>query len=243
MGERSRFGPVHSQKIRPKPLLLSPAFPAILRRVVAKRNVLVAARLFFGLLTLAAIGTQLVIQIQSGFSVVNFFSYFTNLSNIFAGIVLIVGAIYLIKRRQPTVAEDIIRGSSIVCMALVGIVFGVLLRDVDLGNLLPWVNTVTHYIMPVVVVLDWLYQPPQSKLTVKQIAYWLIFPLLYLAYSIIRGAIVGFYAYPFFNPDKVGGHGGVLLYSVAILSVFLFVSWLLLTLGNKLKPTGDIVAS
>lgn len=46
-------------------------------------------------------------------------------------------------------------------MALVGIVFGALLRDVDLGDLLPWVNTVHHYIMPVVVVLDWLYQPPK----------------------------------------------------------------------------------
>ena len=39
-------------------------------------------------------------------------------------------------------------------------------------------NTVTHYLMPVAVVLDWLYQPPLSKLAVKQISYWLIFPLL-----------------------------------------------------------------
>ena len=48
---------------------------------------------------------------------------------------------------------------------------------------------------------------------------------------------MGFYAYPFFNPDKVGGYGGVFLYCVAILVVFVFVSWLLLMLGNKLKPT------
>ena len=60
-------------------------------------------------------------------------------------------------------------------------------------------------------------------------------PLLYLAYSVIRGAIVGFYAYPFLNPDKVGGYGGVVFYSVSIIAVFLFVSWVLLTLGNKLK--------
>jgi hypothetical protein len=202
---------------------------------VPKRNILIGARLFFGLLTLAAIGRQLIIQIQSGFSVVNFFSYFTNLSNLFAAAVMIIGATSLLRHREPTTTDDIIRGTSVVCMALVGIVFSALLRDVDLGHLLPWVNTVVHYTMPVVVVLDWLYQPPQSKLAVKHIAYWLIFPMFYLAYSIIRGAIVGFYAYPFFNPDKVGGYGGVLLYSVAILAVFLFVGWLLLTLGNKLK--------
>ena len=202
---------------------------------MSKRNFLIGVRLFFGLVTLAAIGTQLILHVQSGFNVVNFFSYFTNLSNIFAAVVMIVAAISLLRHRQPTATDDIIRGTSVVCMALVGIVFSVLLRDADLGVLLPWVNTVTHYVMPVVVVLDWLYQPPRSELAMNQIAYWLIFPLLYLAYSIIRGAIVGFFAYPFFNPDKVGGYGSVFLYTVAILAVFLFVSWLLLTLGNKLK--------
>jgi hypothetical protein len=115
---------------------------------VVQRKFLITARLFFGLLTLVAIGDELVIDIQGGHSLVNFFSFFTNLSNIFAAIVLIIGAIHLIKRRQPTVAEDIIRGSSVACMALVGIVFGALLRDVDLGDLLPWVNTILHYIMP-----------------------------------------------------------------------------------------------
>ena len=144
---------------------------------MVQRKFLITARLFFGLLTLVAIGVELVIDIQGGHSLVNFFSFFTDLSNIFAAIVLIIGAIHLIKHRQPTVAEDIIRGSSVAYMALVGIVFGVLLRDVDLGDLLPWVNTVTHYIMPIVVVLDWLYQPPKSKLSPKQLWLWLIFPV------------------------------------------------------------------
>jgi hypothetical protein len=201
-----------------------------------KRNILIGTRLFFGLLTLAAIGTQLVLHIQSRFSVVNFFSYFTNLSNIFASVVMVVGALFLIQGRRPTLTDDIIRGTSVVCMALVGIVFSILLRNEDLGNLLPWVNNVVHYIMPIVVVLDWLFQPPQSELAVKQITYWLIFPLIYLIYSIVRGAVVGFYAYPFFNPDKVGGYGGAFIYSVAILAVFLVVSWFLLKLGNKLRP-------
>ncbi len=200
-----------------------------------KRKFLIGARLFFGLLTLVAIGTQLSIHVQHGFDLLNFFSYFTNLSNIFAAIVLIFSAIYLIRRREPTATFDIIRGTSVVCMALVGIVFSILLRDEDLGSLLPWVNAVLHYIMPVVMVLDWLYQPPETKLAVTQIAFWLIFPFLYLVYSLIRGSIVGFYAYPFINPNKVGGYGGVTLYCLGILVAFLFFSWLLMILGNTLK--------
>ncbi len=202
---------------------------------MTKRNFLIGARLFFGLLVLTAIGRQLALQIHYGHSIVNFFSYFTNLSNIFAAAVLLSGAFSLIQHRDPTVRDDIIRGRSVVCMALVGIVFSLLLRDQDLGSLLPWVNIVLHYVMPVVIVLDWLYQPPKTKLALKQAAYWLIFPFLYLVYSIIRGAIIGWYAYPFFDPAKSGGAVGVALYCIAILAMFFFLSWLLMTLGNTFE--------
>ena len=200
-----------------------------------QRTILLLARLFFGLLTLAAIVTQLTIQVQLHYSIVNFFSYFTNLSNIFAAVVLLISAFYLIQRRDPTATFDLIRGASVVGIALVGIVFGVLLRDEDLGSLLPWVNFVLHYLMPVVMVVDWLYAPPKTRLVFAQTWTWLIFPFLYLVYSLIRGAIVGFYAYPFFNPAKSGGYGGVALYCIAIMVVFLILIWLVMLLGNRGK--------
>lgn len=202
---------------------------------MTKRNVLIAARLFFGLLALIAIGRQLAIHVDEGHSVVNFFSYFTNLSNIFAAVVLLRGAFSLIQDRDPTMREDIIRGVSVVCMALVGIVFSVLLRDEDLGSLLPWVNAVLHYIMPVVIVLEWLYQPLKTKISLRQAAYWLVFPFLYVVYSIIRGAIVGWYAYPFFNPAQSGGAGGVALYCLAIFVVFSILCGVVTTLGNMVE--------
>ncbi len=175
---------------------------------MTKRTLLIVARLFFGLLTLAAIATQFVIHTQHGFDVVNFFRYFTNLSNIFASVVLIIGAVYLFRHREPTATDDIIRGSAVASMALVGIVFGVLLRDVDLGALLPWVNIVLHYIMPVVMVIDWLALPPKTTLSLQQTAYWLIYPLVYLVYTLVRGAAVGFYRYPFLNPATAGAPAG-----------------------------------
>ncbi len=202
---------------------------------MSARTFLVVGRLCFGILALTAIGTQLAVQIASGFSLINFFSYFTNLSNIFAAVILLLGALSLIKRREPTVNEDIIRGTAVVSMALVGIVFGILLRDADLGSLLPWVNIVLHFIMPVIVVADWLYQPPKARLVFTQVWLWLVFPALYLAYSLIRGAAVGFYAYPFLNPAKSRGYSGVALYCTAILLTFLLCCWLLLIVGNKRK--------
>jgi hypothetical protein len=200
-----------------------------------RRPVVLAARLFFSFLTLAAIAAQLLVGVQRGFSVVNFFSYFTNLSNIVAALVMLVAAVYMLRRREPTPTEDVIRGASVAGMVVVGIVFSVLLRNEDLGALLPWVNTTLHYIMPVVVVMDWLFQPPRSNLAIGQIRFWSIFPLIYLGYTLVRGAVVGWYPYPFLNPANVGGYGGVLLYSLAIVVLFLLVSWVLIFMGNRVR--------
>ena len=79
---------------------------------MTKRTLLIVARLFFGLLTLTAIVTQFVIHTQHGFDVVNFFSYFTNVSNLFARVALIIGAVYLLRRREPTASNDNIQGSA-----------------------------------------------------------------------------------------------------------------------------------
>ncbi len=158
-------------------------------------------RLLFGLLASVAIGQQLVIHLQMGFNAVNFFSYFTNLSNLFAAGVLLVCAL------RPAAAQtgryDRLRAVSAVNMAVVGIVFAALLRNVDLGALLPWVNFVLHYLMPCVVVLDWLLQPPSTKLGTRQLVLIQVFPLLYLVYVLVRGSSTGWYPYPFVDVSRL----------------------------------------
>lgn len=201
-----------------------------------KRFVLVGLRLVFGGLVLAALFTQIGFLFgRDAFNAANFVSYFTNLSNIFAAVVFIVSALYLVGHKQPSVRDDIIRGAAVLYMAVTGVIYITLLSGEDLGLLIPWVNVVLHYVMPLVVVLDWLYQPQRSKLSFKQTLWWLVFPAAYLVYSLIRGSIVHWYPYPFLNPDAVGGYGVVALYCVSILGAFLLLSSLLRLLGNKLK--------
>jgi hypothetical protein len=201
---------------------------------MTQRNLLIAGRLFFGVLTLFAIIVQLIRSIGLHFDVVSYFSYFTNLSNIFAAVVLIVGAVFLTQRREPTPTQEVIRGASVVAMAIVGVVFALLLRNVDLGGLLPWVNVVLHYIMPVVVVADWVIQPPKSQMGAREIGLWLIYPFVYLVYTLIRGPIAKFYPYPFINPAH-GGYGSVAVYSVGIFVLFLVFGGALAWLGDQLK--------
>jgi len=200
------------------------------------RSFLVGLRLSIGILILVAVISQaLYIHNVGALNIVNFLSYFTNLSNILAGVIFIFSGLYLAQSRNPNAKDDIIRGAATLYMAVTGLVYITLLSGEDLGLLMPWVNFVTHILAPIVIVSDWLYQPPRTKLVTKQISWWLIFPAGYLVYTLIRGSIVGWYPYPFLNPATVGGYGGVALYCLAILTAFFVLSWLLMKLGRTLK--------
>ena len=194
--------------------------------LMLKKNIYAAVQVAFGALGLTAIGVQLYRHISFHYSVVNFFSYFTNLSNIFAAFVLITGGV-LTYRSVRSARYDYIRGASVLCMAVVGIVFSLLLRSEDLGTLLPWVNFVLHYLMTVAVVVLWFVLPPRTRLTARSTFGWLIVPTCYLMYSLVRGAQTDWYAYPFLNPSKVGGYLGVTGYCVGILILFIGLGWLL----------------
>lgn len=200
------------------------------------RRTVIVLRLSFGLLASAAIITQIVHLIRLDvFNAVNFFSYFTNLSNVFAASVLIISALYLAAYRKPSALDELIRCAAAMYMAVTGTVYVFLLSGEDLGLLLPWVNVVLHYIMPIIVVLDWLYQPQRTRLTLQQTLWWLAFPSAYLIYTLLRGPFVNWYPYPFLDPDKAGGYAGVAVYCLAILAGFLAMGWAVRKLGGRLK--------
>lgn len=188
------------------------------------------ARVFFASLTLAAILTQLADLAAAGtLNPISYFSYFTIDSNLIAAAVLLIGAARWRSGRSPTF--DLVRGAAVVYMSVTGIVFTLLLSNTDVDTAIPWVNTVVHQLMPIVIVADWLLDPPADRLTTRQGLLWLTFPLAWLAYTLIRGSLTGLYPYPFLNPAN-GGYGSVAIYIVAILVVMAIVCWLTVVLGN-----------
>ncbi|MBX3002350.1 MAG: Pr6Pr family membrane protein [Anaerolineales bacterium] len=197
-----------------------------------KRKTLIVVRLFFGLLTFYAVGLQLGTHLRLGYDPVNYFSYFTNLSNLFLAAIFVIGGLLLWQKQTPTRTQESARGASVVYIAVVGIVYGILLRDIDLGSLEPWINTLLHYVNPVVGVVDWFVSPPQHKLAKDAWKPWFMFPIAYLGYTLVRGSLVGWYPYPFLNPGNVGGYAIVALYCLAILVVFFAISWAVIRVAN-----------
>jgi len=196
----------------------------------------VVLRVGFGALALAAVITQLWIQIDAGSPVTNFLSYFTIESNILAGIVLLASGLMPVARR-PSWWEGL-RGAATLYMVATGIVYNTLLLDVDVGNLASWVNTVTHRVIPLVLLADWLIAPSRERLSRRTSLLWLAFPLLYCAYSLIRGPLVDFYPYPFLDPRLDGGYGRVAIFIVILAVAFALLALLVAWVGNRL-PARD----
>jgi hypothetical protein len=192
-------------------------------------------RLGFGLLTFVALIVQMVNLAQAGtLDALNYLTFFTVMSNTIAAVTFLVGAARWRASRSATF--DFLRGFSVVSMSLTGVVFAVLLSGTNVDTAIPWVNSVVHEVMPIVVVADWLLDPPQSRITYRQGFLWLIYPAIWSVYEQVEGAIRGKYHYPFTNPTP-NGYGSVILLSLVLFVFVLVVSVVVVWLGNVRRPS------
>lgn len=167
--------------------------------------------LFFGLLDLVA----LVVAFYYSLDAISFFfSYFTVLSNI---LITFVFLYFGLSSKPKNKLIEKLYGPATLYMVITGVVFWTILRNDHAISTIPWITIVMHAVMPIIVVLGWIFYPAKLKTNYKTSLKWLIFPLLFVIYTLIRGPIVGWYPYPFLNPEKVGGYGGVALYVLFIL--------------------------
>lgn len=158
-------------------------------------------------------------------STTNYFSYFTILSNLFAAGILLAGALRSPGRQSSTF--DLLRGAAVMYMLTTGIVFAVLLSGQKVST--PWANAIVHQIMPLVMAADWGLDPPRTRLRLRSTLSWLSFPLAYISYTLIRGAIVNWYPYFFVNPHRSGGYlavvGGCLAIGLGMIGLIVLITW------------------
>lgn len=154
----------------------------------------------------------------------NVFSYFTVQSNLIAAAVFFITAFALLKRKMLGNWFHYVRGGSVLYMLITGTVYTLLLEHNPQAHgalAFNWRNFVLHKFVPVFILAWWLIWPSRKAVSAKQAFYWLIFPVVWLTYTLVRGAIIGWYPYPFLDPKEVGGWGGVSLYILGILVAFI----------------------
>jgi len=161
----------------------------------------------------------------------NFFSFFTIQSNLLAVAALALTAIVRREERGP--ALDAARTAATMYVTITGVVFAVFLKglqeSLDTHN--AFVNGVVHYVIPAVLLIDWLLDPPRHRVGPRVAAAWLCYPLAWFAYTVLRGRSVGWYPYPFVDVSR-HGYGGVLLHALLFLVGFAALAAAFAAAGN-----------
>jgi hypothetical protein len=181
-------------------------------------------------IVLAAIVAQaMTLANANTFNATRFFAYFTIQSNL-VGVAAF--AWLVINGSKPrSRGLELLRGAAAVYLSITFFVVIFLLSGVDVQLQLGWVDFALHKLFPVIIVLDWIVDPPAIRLTNRDIGVWLVYPIIWTVLTIIRGALDGWYPYPFLDPAH-GGYGQVAVTVVAVVIGFVVISAVVVWIGN-----------
>ncbi|WP_455924253.1 Pr6Pr family membrane protein [Pseudomonas putida] len=154
--------------------------------------------------------------------VLHFFGYFTILTNTLVAIVLTVaarGGEAVSFWLRPWVSSGVT--ASII---LVGVSYSLLLRNAWHPEGVQWVvNELLHDILPPVFVGFWWWCVPKGALQVRHVLAWMLYPIVYFGYCLLRGSEIGVYPYPFIDVGHLG-YARVLVNALVILLGFVMIS-------------------
>jgi hypothetical protein len=195
-----------------------------------RRPILAWFRVGAAALVIAAIAFQLAWLANEGrFDPFRFFAFFTIQSNLLGVAVLLALVARADRPRTPVV--ELLRGAAVVYLIVTFVVVITFLSGEDVQLDLQWVDFVLHKFFPIVVLLDWLIDPPTVRLPWRAALVWLSYPLVWVTFTLVRGALDDWYPYPFLDPAN-GGYTSVAVYFVTILGFFLVIGGAVVALGN-----------
>jgi hypothetical protein len=163
----------------------------------------------------------------------NAFAFFTIQSNILIGVATLLLAVRL---DRGSVAFRVLRLSGLVAITVTGIVFHVALaRILDLHGWAAVGNQLVHTVVPVMALVGWLLAGPRGWFNRRVAWLSLIFPVFWLAFTLVRGAIAHWYPYPFIDVTTLG-YGRVALNCVWVAVLMLGVAAGATVLDQRLPP-------
>ncbi|TAJ52591.1 MAG: hypothetical protein EPO58_11340 [Chitinophagaceae bacterium] len=191
-----------------------------------------------GLLGWFAVIAQLVILIQIRTTslteaIIRFFSYFTIQSNII--VALCFSAYFMRGKWKEFFTRPGTQTAVTVYITVVGAVYNLVLRPIwhPTGFQIP-VDELLHTVIPLLTLLFWLRFIPKTSLQWGDAFNWALYPLGYTIFIGVRGAISGFYPYPFINVTELG-YPKVLMNGMVLVLVFVFLFLVLIGVAKLLS--------
>ncbi|TPW74187.1 Pr6Pr family membrane protein [Schumannella soli] len=236
----------------------SPAASAPLARVEIARRVSYAV---IAIVVLVAFGLQFYLLFtggsdansgESGSSIplavrfARLFSFFTILSNVLVLIAAIGAALGRDVRPGAGRGWRLLHLDALLSIVVTGSVFGLILAPgLQLRGEAVVATALFHNVAPVLFALAWLLFGPRRQWSIRLAALAFIWPALWLAFTFTRGAITGWYPYPFLDVNQVGagaaalGALAVVAYAVVLAVVILVIDRFVPSLSGSAAPGAD----
>lgn len=168
-------------------------------------------------------------------TIIRFFSFFTILTNTIAAIYFTLESLKVSTTWFNSKSKSEWLTAITVFITVVGLVYQILLRHIwNPVGLQRLVDELLHTFIPVFVVVYWVLFENKTTLRWNMIPKWLIYPLAYLGYVLLRGHFSGFYPYPFVDVTQLGTKS-VLINSFFMTILFVVLALVFVYLGKRIK--------
>jgi hypothetical protein len=160
-------------------------------------------------------------------------SFFTIQSNVLS---MIVAASLALDPDRDGAVWRVLRLDALLGITVTGIVYATVLAPIHEPK--GWqetsTNTVVHYIVPIGMVLGWLLFGPRPRIDLRVVGWSLLWPLAWISYTLVRGAIWKWYPYPFLDVPT-HGYARVVVNSLLVTVVLTLVATVFYQLDKRLR--------
>jgi hypothetical protein len=154
---------------------------------------------------------------------VRFFEYFTILTILLVAASLTLTLVFSRTSIGRFFSRISVMTAVAVYIALVGIVYNLVLQGLHEFEGTAYVaDVITHDLVPLLYFGYWVFFVPKGELTWKMPFAWIIYPLVYVPYVLIRGASTNRYPYPFLDVGDLG-YASVIVNTIVLTGVFLLL--------------------
>jgi len=166
-----------------------------------------------------------------------FISFFTVTTNILVAICFTVLWLFPNSNIGRFFSKSTTITAVTVYIMVVGLIYNFLLRGLVLQS--GWAKVadeLLHVVTPFLVLIFWMFYANKSGLKYSNALKWLIYPMGYIIFIVIRGYLINQYPYPFINVAELG-YPKAILNAVLIVVFFWLLSVLFIFAGKKVSKT------
>lgn len=216
-------------------------WPVIGRAFLGATSVIVTVGLVMQLVLSVTADADTGYFVSTPDRIVNFFSFFTVLSNVTVAVT--TGMLAADPDRRSTLFR-VLRLDGVLAIAVTGVVFHLALSDLqELTGWNAFADFVLHTLSPILAVAGWVLFGPRGHLSPRVVALSVVAPVLWLADTLVRGTLVqdrfgdDYYPYPFMDVQE-HGYPVVLVNCAVVAVLFLALAYGALLLDRRLRRGG-----